>query len=349
VTRALLVVALTVALPAVAAAQTADQKAAAQALFDEGSRLFNAGDFAAACGKLEASLAIVDAVGTRGKLAQCFEKVGRTASAWAMWREVAVLAGRAGQARRQQFAQDRAKALEPNLAYLTVDVPADSQVPGLVVKRAGSVVFSGAFGTPIAVDPGDVAVEASAPGYKPWSETVSVSAAKRETVTVPALEAEPVAVEPPTSDKPAVADLTTTVAPSGSNTKKIIGITGVGVGAASIAVGLIFGAAANSTYDDAFEDPDGMGPMMACAEGRDGEPVCPNMDEQRRVQGIVDDANSQATLANVFTIAGIGIAAGGAVLWILSGSSDDGPTERGVTFVPTAGRDSAGFAVSGRF
>src|SRR5580698_3214939 len=79
-----------------ALAQNAPDQAEARTLFDDGVRLFKAGDFPAACSKLGASYHLFAGIGTRGKLAECYEKVGRTASAWAMYREVAALAGKPG-------------------------------------------------------------------------------------------------------------------------------------------------------------------------------------------------------------------------------------------------------------
>ena len=113
--------ALCVVLPALAPAARAaspQDKAAAQALFDEGMKQFKAGNFKEACPKFEASLARFEGLGTRGKLAECYEKVGKVASAWAAYREVAVYAKRAGDKRREQVAEDRAKQLERLVARI---------------------------------------------------------------------------------------------------------------------------------------------------------------------------------------------------------------------------------------
>ena len=86
--------------PVVAAAQSSSgDKAAADALFDEGKRLLAAGDTAQACAKFETSMKLFDQLGTRLNLADCYEKVGRTASAWAEFREAASLATKRGNRR----------------------------------------------------------------------------------------------------------------------------------------------------------------------------------------------------------------------------------------------------------
>src|SRR5262249_38113298 len=76
---------LAAALPAPlgwAQSSTSD-KVAAEGLFDQGRAAMQRGDFAQACGLLERSQRIDPAVGTLLYLAECYEKSGRTASAWA--------------------------------------------------------------------------------------------------------------------------------------------------------------------------------------------------------------------------------------------------------------------------
>ena len=72
-----------------ATARAQDTTAAAHALFDEGKKLVEKGDFAGACPKFRASLDLEVKLGTRLALATCLEKIGRTASAWAEFRDAA--------------------------------------------------------------------------------------------------------------------------------------------------------------------------------------------------------------------------------------------------------------------
>ena len=144
VTTALLLGCLALA-PTIARAQAdpADQ-AAGRALFDEGMALLTKGDLAAACPKFEASLRRFPGIGTRGKLAECYERQGRAASAWATYREVAGLAERAGDTTRAKVAAERAKTLEGKLARVTVAAPSPSELPGLRCSATGPRSIPGA-------------------------------------------------------------------------------------------------------------------------------------------------------------------------------------------------------------
>src|SRR5262245_19670575 len=89
----------------IAGAQNAADKAAADALFNEGKRLFIRGEITAACDKFEGSLAKVVQLGTQIALASCYEKLGRTASALGEFRAAASTAAKLHD-NRQRFAED---------------------------------------------------------------------------------------------------------------------------------------------------------------------------------------------------------------------------------------------------
>ena len=158
-------------LPAVLSAEEADQ-AAAKALFAEGRKLAAGGDYAQACPKFEDSYRLNPGIGTNFNLADCLEHVGRTASAWARFRDVATATKAAGQFDRESVARARAAVLEPTLSRLTVDV--QSPVPGQIVYRDGIAVAEFSWGIPVPVDPGDHALEAVASRRKRWSAKVTV-------------------------------------------------------------------------------------------------------------------------------------------------------------------------------
>src|SRR5215472_5283138 len=111
-----------------------DNAAAAEALFSEGTRLFAAGDLQAACPKFEESKRLEPGIGVTLYLADCYEKTGRLAKAWAEFRDAQYAAARRGDP-RANVALERANKLEQRLPRIKVEVPPPaSGVPGLEVK-----------------------------------------------------------------------------------------------------------------------------------------------------------------------------------------------------------------------
>ena len=210
--------------PGLAAAQnSSDTKAAANALFDEGKRLIAAGDVDQACAKFEASMQLVDQLGVRLNLADCHERQGRTATAWAEFSEAASQADKRGDT-RVAYARQRAEALEPRLTKLAISVPPANRLPGLVVRRDDVVVPSEAFGTPLPVDPGRHTITASAPGDRPWSTRVE-SKLPGEVIT---------------AEVPRLIALRAIDEPAPQSRRRLLGV-GVGVGGiglVAVAVGL---------------------------------------------------------------------------------------------------------------
>src|SRR6188768_1973116 len=154
------------AAPPPAHAQSTAEKATAELLFEEGLTLMRNGSFAEACPKLESSQRIDPAVGTLLYLAECYEKQGRTASAWVTFRDAGALARSLNQVDRAQVAEQRANQLQRELAMVTVQIaPEAQQIPGLTVKCGPVPVAVSLTEVSVPVDPGQVTIEASAPGY----------------------------------------------------------------------------------------------------------------------------------------------------------------------------------------
>jgi len=196
-TKTRLALAIAAAIAAAAPQARAEDVVAAQALFDQAKKAMAAGDYAAACPKLEESLRLQEALGTRLNLADCYEHEGRPASAWGVFLEVASRAHAAGQNQRAQVARQRAAALAPKLSNLVIDVPAAGRVAGLEVRRDAALVGEAEWGTPIPSDPGPHTISVSAPGRKSWSQAVTVPLGPAITrVAVPALEPLPVEGRP---------------------------------------------------------------------------------------------------------------------------------------------------------
>jgi len=147
-------------------APTASEKAAAEALFHKGTELMQAQSYADACAKFEASNAIEPGLGVKLWLADCYDRVGRTASAWALFSEAAAMAQKTGQDDRARAATERASELEPRLSTLELVPPAQGLPADASVTLDGGAIPAGSVGSPLPVDPGEHTIVVSAPSYK---------------------------------------------------------------------------------------------------------------------------------------------------------------------------------------
>jgi hypothetical protein len=319
--------------PGVAWGQNAADKAAADTLFDEGKRLIGKGDVAAACDKFEASLGKVVQLGTQIALASCYEKLGRTASAWGEFRAAAGAAAKAHD-RRQDFAEKHAAALEGKLSKIAVVVIAN-RADGLEIRRDGNEVPAAELGTPVPVDPGEHTVEASAPGRVPWSIKVAVPATPGVVdVPIPALERD--AARPP--DPPRVAVTPPSPVPdddpgAARHHRRVLAYGIGGGGVAVVGVALIFGALASSKWSSA-------------------KPHCP---ADRCDPTGFDLAGSAHTLGNVATgtfVVGLGALAAGAILLATAPSGTEvAPSTSAAAFhvTPVIGAAQLGLSLQGGF
>jgi hypothetical protein len=288
-----------------AGADKASDAAAAQTLYDEARRLMKAGNYVAACPKLEASQKLDPGTGTQFHLADCYEHVGRTASAWALFLEVAARARERQRAEQEQIARGRAGVLEPKLSTLTIVVPEASRADGLVIKRDGTDVESALFGSAINVDPGRHAITAEAPGHRGFQTEVTVGPdGARETVEIPALEA----VRAGRSKAPAGAPLDAPPKPqrSGSGLRTIAYLS-LGVGVVGLGAGTFLALRSSSKRRDADELADACGAR------------CQNSDPRaKQITELDDSARSAKTMATIgFVVGGVG-AATGVTLLVLS-------------------------------
>ncbi len=168
-------------------------------LFEDGKRLMAEGKFAEACPRLEESQRIDPGTGTLYNLAVCYESLGRTASAWVGFRDVAGQALTGGLADREKAARGKASALEAKLMRLKISMAPANASAGIEVKRDGAVVSPALWGTPLPLDPGPHKVSATGPGKEPWEVTVQLDqAGGTVNVDVPLLlDKKPGAAPPP--------------------------------------------------------------------------------------------------------------------------------------------------------
>src|SRR5947207_1488242 len=138
-------------------ADETDNKAQARTLFDSAmSSIKQAGYSDAVCARLAESQRLDPALGTQYQWAKCLENTGKLASAWAVYLDVAELAGSQGLADQQRYARERAESLKPKLTKLIITVPLDvqQQTAGLEVRRDGVLLTATQYGLALPVDSG---------------------------------------------------------------------------------------------------------------------------------------------------------------------------------------------------
>jgi hypothetical protein len=296
------VTAFSVALHAGAQPKSGGNRAAAEALFNQGRDLMTAGKFVDACPKFEASQRLDPGLGTMLNLAECYEKTGRTASAWAEYREAIPLARAAGSKARQDLASERAQALQERLSTLTIRAMSGDDVGAhLEVRRDGVALQEAELGSPIPVDPGEHVIEAVAPGKRPWTSKVQVTGdAAKVSVEIPSLQAA-VSGEPTAAPIMTAAGGNTAPAadkPAGGSPQRLAGVVIGGAGVVGFGLGTIFGLQASSKWSDA---------KAACSDYPYG---CGAVGQDLR-----SGARSAATVSTVGFIAGGALLATGLVLY----------------------------------
>jgi hypothetical protein len=321
----------------------AGDKALAETLFQEGRKLLEAGKFDEACHKLEASQRQDPSPGTLLNLGKCNEGRGKTATAWANYKEAESLARNMNRSEQGDLASQRASEIEPKLSRLEVDAP-PTVVDGLVVKRGGVSMSIDSLGVAAPVDPGDYDVEASAPGYGTWKGKVTVAAGGNAKIAIPELhksaEPPPAASAPePAAQAPAApeshGDVRADTGTSGGSTKTV-GYVLSGVGVVGVLVGGYFGLAAKRQSSDAEKDAT----------------LCPNKVCTAAGRKEIDSAKTKALISTIGIGAGVAALGVGIVLIVTSPSdksASNARAKRHARLTPFVDRDNAGLFVTGAF
>jgi serine/threonine-protein kinase len=288
--------------------------ATAQALFDQAKKLMAEGKYAEACPKLEESQRLDPGTGTLLNMGDCYERLGKFATAWGKFLEAAAVAKSAKQVERERVSRERAAALLPRVSNVVIGVTG-GDAPGFELKRDGATVGKPQWGTPIPVDSGEHKIAASAAGRKTWETTFTVGTGETRTISVPELAAAPAASRTASAPAPAAkTDAPAREAPSGGG-QKWTGLTLAGAGLVAIGVGGAIALGAKSKYDDAD-----------CTDN-----LCRQAGYDDRQSAI-----SSARTATIVSGVGAAVLAGGVILW-LTAPSGRAPVAVGVHPVSHAG------------
>jgi hypothetical protein len=311
---------------------------AAEALFDEGKKKLGQNDIAGACQAFEKGQKLDPGLGNLLYLADCTEKLGRTASAWAMYREAISIAKSAGQADLEALATRRAQALGPRLPKVKLRV-LGGEVPGFALTRDHEPIPPIMWGTELPVDPGTHEYEATAPSKKAWKMSVTVKEGEpaRE-LEIPALADDPTAraassAPAPTTSAPASAPPPpvpppppVSPPPPAWRTPVLVGLGGLALG--GIVVGSIFG-------------------LKASSQNKDASNHCPNSPTKCDATGVSlgDDAHRSATISTISFAVGGAALVGGLVTLLLP--STPAPEVSRVRWRPGPGPGQVGLSLDG--
>jgi hypothetical protein len=301
---AVLAVALTS--PVLARAQESDL-ARADALFNAAKALLDSGQNAEACATFAQSRALAPGLGVTMYLADCYERIGRIASAWQEFRTAEGLA-RERNDKRADLARDRAQALEPKLNRLVVTVAPTVPHADLQLLLDGLALAPEAWGLPFPVDPGDHVIVVRSQGRTrrtiathlgSENPNTSIRIDSLDEPAVPAPTRAPM-LAPETMPSPDTSP-SPEVNPGGA--QRWIGI-GTGIaGIAGIGVGSALGLAAKSKLDQSNSS-------TTLCETSPGDYCTPAGESLRK------STEALATGSTVFFVIGAAAVAGGIVIYL---------------------------------
>jgi hypothetical protein len=313
------------ALAAAPHALAQDNKAAAEALFDDAKKLMAGKHYAEACPKFADSQRLDPGVGTLLNLGLCYKQNGQTASAWSAYLEAASQARAEGQADREDLARQEAAALEPRLTKLVIEVPPQTAaIAGLEIKRDGDSVPQGLWGVPAPVDPGVRSIDVTAPSKKPLHlETRLEGAGAMAKVVIPPLEDGPVKATPIVAGAGATGpDQGAILDEHPGKTQRIVGWVVVGAGVVTGAVGTWF-------------------TLLSVAQNKAAE----DTSSETRKENFKSDAENSRTIGFV----GLGIGAATLIGGIIIVVTAPTGSKTALTLVPEVAQNRAGLRLGGSF
>jgi hypothetical protein len=287
---------------------TNPQVSRAIVLFELGHTELEAERYAEALPKFMDSERLDPGAGTMLNIAYCFEKLGKTATAWADYREAAVLAHEEGKLDWEQDALERAETLEKSLprVVVQVDEPKDDAWPEVLLDD--TPLPRSLWGEPTPVDPGHHEVLAKAAARRPWTKAFEVDAeGVPMVVVVPVLEPVDV-VETVSKGAGTVGDTAGTARRERAGawtSRRTAAIVVGGAGIAALGVGVGLGLLARSTYVSASTD------CMAGSCGPAGAQTQSRAFTERDAAGVTVAVGGAAVL-------------GAALLWFAQGSPPGG-------------------------
>jgi tetratricopeptide (TPR) repeat protein len=288
----------------------------ADATFDEGQKLKDAGKLDEACAKFKESLTYnPNAVGTMLNVALCQQQAGHIGSAMRLFTE-------ARDRGKEQNLAEHVKLAEQHLAEIAADVPflavaiREPSTDTKLVVNDEVVPIKPDGSASIAVDPGLVTVIVQQPGRVPFETKLDVKKGEHPVVQVEKLK------------------LPVTINKGRRRIGKVL--TYGGAGLALVGIGLAL--AADHNYNNALDSVDSTGKKRCVQKMGTGPYYCSDP--------AYTDSNQALVLGNVGTgviVGGVVVAGIGAYLWFF------GPHDEKLAIAPQLDPEHAGIVAFGRF
>lgn len=268
----------------------------AEAAFREGRALMQTGDLERACAKLAESQQLEPAAGTLLNLAECQEKRGLSASAWATYQAASKASSARGKNDWVKLANGKVDALGkimPRVTYVAEG--------GTAVTQDGVAVR---VDEPLPIDPGTHTVEATRPSRPPFTKTFEIRNGDKLTIAVK-FDGTPTEPPPPPQPTPPPKKVDNGDGDGDGSGMRTIGLVIAGVGVVGIGVGTVTGIMAMGKHDDA---------VAACPSYPDR---CPADGSGTRLN---EDARDLAGISTIAFIGGGSLLVIGAVLFFVAPS-----------------------------
>jgi tetratricopeptide (TPR) repeat protein len=306
---------------------------AATAQFERGRTLMKSGKFKQACAAFAQSQKLDPQHGTLYNLANCYVKLGKLASAWSAYHDLAKIDTNA---KRRADAAKRETELAPRLSKLVIVVDADT--PGLEVTMDGLDV-TGLINTPTPVDRGTYEIVAKATGREGAQVTAEIEEeGKTHKIRLDLGDEVEAAPKPKATAKSEPREIRDPPPPppESKSNRRIYGAIAMVGGIALVGTGLVFGGLANSKWDEA---------KALCGD----DLACEDPQDIQRGNVLVDAAESRANLSTGLVIGGAVVLTVGVVLYVTAPSRSSSSSRTAIRISPGTTAGPAGVTIGGHF
>jgi hypothetical protein len=299
-----------------AAADGADEQRAVT-LFEKGRRLAREGKCAEAIAPLLESVRTVEGVGPLLNLGNCYETLGKTASALRYFSRAKEVATARSDPRKDEATQ-RAHALEKDVPTLLIRIPLALR-PTAEVRVDEEPWPKDRWDVATPIDPGTHEIEVLSPPSPKQTETVTLKGKGDRAEWTAAVPAKTSSSRPTTGPEPeperSVARKPASESEEPGASQRTVAFVAGGLGIGGLALGAVFGFQAINDHN-------------AVVERCPTYPSCPES-SRAQLERLNTSAENNGTISTVAVVSGIAFLAAGAILYLTAPTRPD-PRANGI-------------------